>query len=745
MPSKEIKELRQSGKLDEAHAMAKAELDAAPDDIWAKRNMSWVLYSQMDKSVGELSIFTGKLNELKALNLPATEEMLFDNISIVIAKAVRQITSKDPINYTQVRLLFENIKILPLIKPSKWYSVLFQAFHKAFKETDSYTEFADWWDFSNFMPEDYQKDKMPDGKEVMAIAEQGYIAYAKHILPKQTQHGEVIFYREKAEEFLPLLVQIAEKYPHFQYPAYFQAKLLLALGDREDILAALLPFAKKKKNDFWVWEIMSEAFSHDEDKVFAFYCKALSCHSPEEMLISLRQKMAALFIKRQMFNEARTEIDLLLAARNAKNYRIPTEVIQWQSQEWYKAAITSRNNMSQYAKYADFADEFLFGDVPEETVIVEFVNSDRKILNFIASENKHGFFKYERFLKNVAIGDILKVRFQSGTNEGLYLVHTAIKATDDDFRNQFFKEVEGDVRIGDGKSFGFLKDIFIHPSIVTKHKLVNGTYLKGHAIKTYNSEKKQWGWKILEIQLTLNKDEALDICPLINKIKGSFKEVILKAISVYFPFTIDQVIQYQNKLFWGDCTNGDVSMFASVNYYKIGLIFNAHLDWNDERLKSFNKNQALQQENLSMEQTDPSSYHEDNFLAVIDDVLFGYSHGIYDTELGFFYDSGFDDENIPKDIWDLYKSRLQDRNNAILRKYKPYLSESMDLLSFIKFLANHNITDLDILTNPQLWEGALSKYVTSDNLSEILDLYDGAYLNSLIDKTEYMSIEKCWE
>ena len=42
MPSKEIKELRQSGKLKEALEMAKNELDAAPENIWAKRNIIWV-------------------------------------------------------------------------------------------------------------------------------------------------------------------------------------------------------------------------------------------------------------------------------------------------------------------------------------------------------------------------------------------------------------------------------------------------------------------------------------------------------------------------------------------------------------------------------------------------------------------------------------------------------------------------------------------------------------------------------
>ena len=49
------------------------------------------------------------------------------------------------------------------------------------------------------MPGDFQKEKMPNGKEVMAISEQAYITYTKHLLPKQTQFGEIIFNKEKAK------------------------------------------------------------------------------------------------------------------------------------------------------------------------------------------------------------------------------------------------------------------------------------------------------------------------------------------------------------------------------------------------------------------------------------------------------------------------------------------------------------------------------------------------------------------
>jgi hypothetical protein len=499
MPAKEIKELRQSGKLEEALTMAKAELEAQPDNIWGKRNISWVYYDYLKQNVAsvDLDTFISHLIEIKNLELPAEEKMLFDNLSWQIGSMIFKIIGTDNLQYAKLMQLIEISKPFDYTKPSEGYSFLFKAFHKALKIDGSYIQFADWWNFDNFREEDYQKEILPNGREMMSIVEQAYIAYAKHLLPIQNPDGEIIFDKEKAMTFIEKISVLEESYPVYQYPAYFKAKLLLALGDKDHMLESLLPFAKKKRNDFWVWEILADAFSNEPEKVFACYCKALSCKSPEEMLVGLRQKMARILISKNNYNEAKTEIELLVKTRNEHAYRIPGEVVNWQSQEWYINASNQRSNRDFYKTYLPEAESLLFYDVPEEMLIVEFVNYDKKMLNFIASESKYGFLKYDRFFRDVKIGDILKVRFQGGSNEGMHQLYTAVKTNDENFKKQFFIEVEGQVRIQEGKSFGFLKDIFIHPSLVSKLNLKDGMTFKGNAIKTYNKEKKQWSWKLV--------------------------------------------------------------------------------------------------------------------------------------------------------------------------------------------------------------------------------------------------------
>lgn len=499
MPSKEIKELRQSGRLEEALEMAQNEFQADPENIWTKRNLSWVFYEylKLNLSSENFEEFLAWLNEIVALELPEEEKMLFDSLSFQIGKLLFTMSKEEPIPVQKIYQLFEAIRNFHFTKQSEGYSFLLKGFHKGLKGSERYLEFIDWWGLENLSEKDFQKEKLPTGKEIMAVAEQVYIAYAKHLLPQRDMQGNVVFDREKAEAFLPQLEAITEKYPSYQYPPYFQAKLLLALGDHEDVLSALIPFARKKQNDFWVWEVLAEAVENEPEKVFSCHCRALICPSQEEMLVGVRQKLADALIQKKLYNEAKTEISLILKVKEAHGHKIPGVINQWINQPWYAEAKTLESNKSFYRQYTALAESILFSDTPEELVFVEFVNSDKSMLNFIATEEKFGFFKFDRFLKKVQPGEVLSVRFNGGAKGGRYNVLTCKKVMDDSFKSQFQKEIEGTVKIKPGASFGFIGDAFINPTLISKYKLSDGQNFKGQIIKTYDSKKEKWGWKLI--------------------------------------------------------------------------------------------------------------------------------------------------------------------------------------------------------------------------------------------------------
>lgn len=128
----------------------------------------------------------------------------------------------------------------------------------------------------------------------MSVAEQAIITYCQHLLPIHEVTGEVIFDIEKVEAFMPFLDEMIQTQPDYQYLAYIKAKLLLAMGPQEHMLSALPPFAKRKRNDFWVWELMSEAFSHDEEKTARLLLSGIGLNSLSKALRVLSGLMVSL-------------------------------------------------------------------------------------------------------------------------------------------------------------------------------------------------------------------------------------------------------------------------------------------------------------------------------------------------------------------------------------------------------------------------------------------------------------------
>jgi hypothetical protein len=348
MSFKEIKELRKAGKLNEALVMANQFLEAEPNNIWNKRAAAWVYYDYLKKNAQPVSFeeFKDNLIKIKDLQLPEDEKMIFDNCAWQIGRMVFSMQKAEQVEYGKINELFEIIEEFNFTKPSEAYTFIYKAFHKGYQNWSKYLAFADWWNFDNFRSEDYLKEEFK-GKKMMSIAEQAYIAYSKKLLegvPLDPFGQQRVIDKEKVQLFLPKLDSVISNHPEYQYPPYFKAKLLLALGSNENILSAFLPFAKQKRNDFWVWELMTEIFPEDEAVQFACYCKALSLKTPEDFLIKLRQTFAEMLIEKRMYNEAKTEIQKVIATREKHKWKIPHQVSHWTEEEWYKAATAKENN-----------------------------------------------------------------------------------------------------------------------------------------------------------------------------------------------------------------------------------------------------------------------------------------------------------------------------------------------------------------------------------------------------------------
>jgi len=171
--------------------MAKAEFEAQPYNIWTKRNLSWVYYEYLKRNLTpkEIDSFLLWLTEIRNLNLPEYEKMIFDSCGWQIGILVFALQKQENIDFKKINEIFEIIKDFHFTKPSDGYSYLFKAFHKLHENWDKYLDFADWWNFENFRSEDYLNEEFND-KQIMSIVERAYIAYAKNLLSIKVTSGK---------------------------------------------------------------------------------------------------------------------------------------------------------------------------------------------------------------------------------------------------------------------------------------------------------------------------------------------------------------------------------------------------------------------------------------------------------------------------------------------------------------------------------------------------------------------------
>ncbi|MFN4915303.1 MAG: DUF7017 domain-containing protein [Sphingomonadales bacterium] len=523
-----VKELRKEGKLEEALELANSNMQQEPDNIWNKRALLWVYYDYLKQinETGNIIPFYNYVEKIAAMGIDADEDIFLEQLTWQIGKmintAVKKMEKDNHYADNYVELMVKAILPIPFHKPSKGFSFLMDCLHKYYKDRWNYKEIMDWAGLENLTEEDFVGQQY-DGRTMMSLGEKVYIAYSKALLKgdvgpdsvpafiegilvrvKSPRREPVPYPKEELQAVIERLETLSEKYPRMIYFGYYKAKLLLLSGsDKSEIMEELLPFVRKKQDEFWAWDVMADALSDDPDKVLACYCRACLCNSPATMMVSLKEKLAAILLKRALYVQAKTEIDAIVSLKQTQNHRINDRLNGWLTSAWYASAQKLQNNKELYNQFADAANELLYGDSPEQLILVDFVNSDKKMLNFISEDNRVGFFKYERFIKTVKPGDLLHVRFSEFSKEGPSKVHTVKHAAERIEDTKFYKVIEGEIKISQDKGFGFVGDIYVHPSIVSKAGVDNYARVKVIAHRTYSTKKKALDWKVIE----LNGDE----------------------------------------------------------------------------------------------------------------------------------------------------------------------------------------------------------------------------------------------
>ncbi len=495
MAFKDVMNLRRSSKFEEAYVMATEDYRENPDDIWAKRALSWCIYDAIKANAmyEQSELFLAKLNELKELDLPASEDMLWNNIVWPINAFVRDCSKEQNAGDEIFDAVFECIKSFHFAKPSKDYSVLLNAFLTA-KEWDGIVAFCDWWGLDNLRPEDYECEVLPNGKKMsISLAESAYIAYAKELINNDD--------KDAIAAFVPKLQELAERHPKMQYPDYYAGKLLIASGnDKQGAVAALLPFVRKKQSEFWAWQVLAEALEDEDEKCMACLLRAAHCNIPEQFLVRIYLMLTNAFIQLHYYADARFYLDKYIQVKNETDTKISREAYQMIGESWYAEAAGKKP--SYELDYMAITNDLLFADKSEIDAVVSFVNKDKKMATVVYGNKKEGFFKYDRYIKKLNIGDGLKIRVQEISENGFMKLHS-IKVSENPIASDFCRSVTGSISSNMSMTNYFLQSekesFYIPPTISQRMQLIIGERASATVLYSYNKKKDEWKWTCVKV------------------------------------------------------------------------------------------------------------------------------------------------------------------------------------------------------------------------------------------------------
>lgn len=493
MNGPKIKELRQQGELDEALTLALNDLKKDPDNIWSKRNLAWVYddYCELYAKAGDVSYFKEYFCKLTELINLADEKMLSNTLCWRIRSLLKSCDNK--LSEKQMSQLCDELFVLckhiSPDKPSVPYSVLLDTFYKLRDVWSGFTVFCEWWGWDNFSSADYERATLSNGKKMpLSLAESVYIAYAKQLLTDKN--------KDAIKLFEPLLDKMEELYPEMMYISYYHCKCLLMLGDKENAIESILPFAKKKHSDFWIWQLMAEVVSNDEEKVLACLMRAVNCKTSENFLVKVRQQLAHFLYRKGDYAGARYHIDKYIKHRTDNGELVFNDVLQWIKGAWYTEA--KGESMFKNLDYMYITNALLMEDVPGYIAVVVNVNKEKGMATIIYGKEKKGFFRYSSFFKMLTVGTFLKISYSDISNTG-YMNLISASITDELPSVDFFRTEKGVVKINNQHGIGFLNSCFIPQSLCESAALHEGESVKADVFYEYNLKKNEWGWKCLKI------------------------------------------------------------------------------------------------------------------------------------------------------------------------------------------------------------------------------------------------------
>jgi len=496
MIAKEITNYRKQGDLQKAKLLADKSVIEFKDNIWVKRAYAWVYYELSKQEGNTQKVFVDCLDKIIKLKLNKEESILWKNCLVAISSYVFKYvkTSKIDVHFREnICNLLNRIYIQNNDEEMSFLMRAFLRMHKLLPSKDIIDFFFIWYQKAKPLPIDYSPSEYK-GTKIIANVERMYVAVAKQFV----EGGE---YKENLKEFVMILKNLCVEKPDYVYPQYYLAKLLLASDETEKGLKVFVPFAMKKKNEFWMWQMLAEFYHLNKKHSLYMLAKAYMCRAKPEFKIKLMEQFALCLIENNMMDIAAPIIGQCVDIRLKHKWNIPPSMNSFRSNDWCIDKQNDKINIKKIRNMAEMADQIFWNMCPSEIAVVAWVDKQNYRAKLIWNIKRSTVINTRKHNVSIRPMDFVKIfTDEKKSDTSCRKVNVfKLEKTEEIPSEKIFCRKKGVLSLKHKDSFAFVDNNYVSPNLLIGKTFVNGETVDYTMVYDVNKLKKQYMWNVLVI------------------------------------------------------------------------------------------------------------------------------------------------------------------------------------------------------------------------------------------------------
>jgi len=465
--STEIFALRKKGQTAQALEMARVEYPANVADPWFLRAYGWALYDHAKKLIDAY--------EAKQLSPGALSGQLSPYMR-------------------------EFARMADALRGDTTFSQMLHLAGRASKDWNEFLGFARWAGVQDFSEEDKKPFINESGKTIDSLQKRFIRAICREVAARVNDSELNNALRDWG---CGVLQDALEQEPNDQWLNYYQSKLHLTNGEDDLAVRRLAPVLRRQSRAAWPWALLGEILeSTRPDAALTCFAHAVQLAREEQEVARVRIRLAHRLALERRFGEAAQQAHLALQYREKNAYRVPNELQQLLSSDWYQQALTE--NSLQALPKVESAARALLQEIDRQnlsyvTGVVDHINNE-KALSYVATSTNAGVALTHRKFPEVAKlppGSLVEIGRADPEGPPLDWRHSEA-----DYIPGLYETFSGTLERQEGKDFAFIRtakgDVFVPPVLASSFPLGQQHQLSCQAIKRTNKQGKT-GWRAMTI------------------------------------------------------------------------------------------------------------------------------------------------------------------------------------------------------------------------------------------------------